>query len=65
MEEVYDIFWILELIVRKGIKSWIELLVYVNEKKLIGKSDIVEFIVNWGFCVVLEVLIIVWKMINV
>ena len=40
-------------------KSRTELLAYANEQKLTGKSDIAEFTVNRGPCVVSEVLAIV------
>jgi len=57
-------FELSELIVRKGIKSRTELLAYANEQKLTGKSDIAEFIVNRGPCVVSEVLATAWEMTN-
>ena len=57
-------FELSELIVRKGMKSRIELLAYANEQKLIGKSDIAEFIVNRGPRVVSEVLATVWETTN-
>ena len=58
-------FELSELIVRKGMKSQTELLAYANEQKLIGKSDIAEFIVNRGPRVVSEVLATAWEMTNV
>lgn len=53
-----------EVVLVKNIKFWIELFVFVREQKFEGKIDIVEFIVNRGIKVVLEVLDIVWEMEN-
>ena len=57
-------FELSDLIVRKGMKSQTELLANANEQKLIGKSDIAEFIVNRGPRVVSEVLATAWEMTN-
>ena len=57
-------FELSELIVRKGMKSRTELLAYANDQKLIGKSDIAEFIVNRAPRVVSEVLATAWEMTN-
>ena len=51
-----------EIIVVKNIKTRTELLALVREKKLEGKTDFAEFIMNRGSEVVAEVLETAWEM---
>ena len=51
-----------EIIVVKNIKTRTELLALVRERKLEGKTDFAEFIMNRGSEVVAEVLETAWEM---
>ena len=55
-------FQLSEIIVEKEIKTRTELLFLPNEQKMEGKTDIAEFVVNWGPKVVAEVLNTAWEL---
>jgi len=55
-------FELSEIIVQKGIKTRLQLLVLADEQKKEGKTDVAEFIVNRGSRIVSEVLNTAWEM---
>ncbi|KAK3722844.1 hypothetical protein QZH41_007801 [Actinostola sp. cb2023] len=55
-------FELSEIIVQKGIKTRLQLLVLADEQKKEGKTDVAEFIVNRGSKIVSEVLNTAWEM---
>lgn len=54
-------FEISQLIIKKGIKSKLELFALAQEQKEAGKTDVAEFIINRGPKVIAEVLDTAWE----
>jgi len=54
-------FEISQLIIKKGIKSKLELFALAQEQKEAGKTDVAEFIINRGPKVIAKVLYTAWE----